>query len=91
MNTISAKKRRLQGTVVGDKMDKTIVVTVRRVATHRKYKKQYAVHKKYKVHDPKNEYHIGDVVIFEEMRPISRDKRWRVISRVTTKQQEVVI
>jgi small subunit ribosomal protein S17 len=91
MNTITTIKRRLQGTVVGDKMDKTIVVTVRRVATHQKYQKQYAVHKKYKVHDPKNEYHVGDVVIFEAARPISRDKRWRVIGRVVAKQQEVAI
>jgi small subunit ribosomal protein S17 len=79
---LAKKNRRLKGTIVSDKMDKTVVVVVRRIKTHAKYHKQYATHKKYKVHDPKNEYHVGDVVIIGETRPFSKDKRWQVISKI---------
>lgn len=75
-------KRALQGVVISDKMDKTIVVRVDRLKWHSKYGKQYKVSKKYKVHDEKNEYKKGDKVIFNECRPISKDKRWRVISKI---------
>jgi small subunit ribosomal protein S17 len=78
------KDRLFEGTVVSDKMDKTRVVVVRRTKTYPKYLKQYATRKKYKVHDPRNEYHTGDVVIFREIRPISRDKRWQFVSKVKT-------
>ena len=74
-------KRRLEGTVVSDKMSKTIVVRVDRVKTHAKYRKQFHVSKRYKVHDEKNEYKVGDVVAFEECRPYSKDKCWRVIGK----------
>lgn len=74
-------KRRFKGLVVSDKMMKTIVVRVDRVKTHPKYHKQYAVSKRYKVHDEKREFHVGDVVTFEECRPLSKDKRWRVIGK----------
>ncbi|MGC9049190.1 MAG: 30S ribosomal protein S17 [Patescibacteria group bacterium] len=72
-------KRRFQGIVVSDKMDKTIVVLVNRIKKHPKYHKRYKVHKKYKVHDEKNEAKIGDQVIFEECRPLSKEKRWKLI------------
>lgn len=75
-------KRQFKGTVVSDKMNKTLVVRVDRIKTHRKYKKQYKVSKKYKVHDEKNEYCIGDLVAFEETRPLSRDKRWKVVKKL---------
>lgn len=79
----TAKKEVLRGvfngTVVSDKMDKTIVVEVTRVKTHPKYKKIYSVDKNYKVHDEKNQYKAGDKVSFVECRPLSKDKRWRVI------------
>ncbi len=75
-------KRALQGVVISDKMDKTIVVRVDRLKWHSKYGKQYKVSKKYKVHDEKNEYKNGDKIIFNECRPISKDKRWRVISKI---------
>lgn len=78
----TAKRRRLQGIVVSDKMSKTIVVRVDRLKTHSKYKKQYTESKNYKVHDEKDEFHAGDLVIFEETRPLSHDKRWRVIGKV---------
>jgi len=75
-------KRSLQGIVVSDKMQKTVVVRVDRLKTHPKYHKQYRVSKKYKAHDEKKEYHLGDQVIIEETRPLSREKRWRVIKKV---------
>lgn len=71
-------KKKFSGTVVSDKMDKTIVVKVDRVAIHPKYKKRYTISKKYKVHDEKEQFSAGDVVSFIECRPLSKDKRWRV-------------
>ncbi len=81
VKTQKTQKRLLTGTVVSDKMQKTIVVRVDRVKTHPKYHKQYAVSKRYKVHDEKNEYKTGDIVSFEESRPHSKDKRWRVVGK----------
>ncbi|MFA4880923.1 MAG: 30S ribosomal protein S17 [Candidatus Doudnabacteria bacterium] len=75
-------KRVLQGIVVSDKMDKTRVVVVVRTKTHPKYFKRYKVARRYKAHDEKNEYHTGDKVLIEECRPLSREKRWRVIKKV---------
>lgn len=69
----------LKGKVVSDKMDKTITVVVERVKTNSKYQKKYTVSTKFKVHDEKNQYKIGDVVEFVACRPISKDKKWRVI------------
>jgi len=70
--------KKFQGTVVNNKMDKTIVVKVNRTRMHHLYKKRYTVSKKYKVHDPKEEANIDDKVVFEECRPLSKDKRWRL-------------
>jgi len=75
-------KKQLQGIVVSDKMQKTVVVEVERLKEHPKYKRRYKVRKKYKAHDEKREYKIGDKVIIEECRPISKDKRWRVIKKI---------
>ncbi len=72
-------KKRFQGVVTSDKMDKTIVVKINRIKVHPIYKKRYQVSKKYKVHDQKNEAKIGDQVIFKECRPLSKDKKWRLI------------
>ena len=72
-------KRILKGTVVSAKMDKTIVVSVERIKEHPQYRRRYRVFKKYKVHDPENKYHIGDKVVIQECRPISKDKRWVVL------------
>jgi len=82
MTNEPAKRRRLEGTVVSDKMAKTVVVSIERMKMHPKYKKRYLVSKKYKAHDEKGEYHVGDKVIIEETRPISKDKRWRVVRKV---------
>jgi len=72
-------KRKFFGVVVGDKMDKTRSVSVESVKVHPMYKKRYKVNKKYKVHDEKNLYKTGDKVQFIECRPLSKDKRWRMI------------
>ena len=77
------KTRMLQGTVVSAKMAKTIVVRVDSMKMHPKYLKQYRISSKFKVHDEKGEYKVGDVVRFTETRPLSKDKRWRVLDKVT--------
>jgi small subunit ribosomal protein S17 len=75
-------KRKLEGEVVSDKMDKTVVVKVTTIKVHPKYKKRYKSSKKYKAHDEKNVYKVGDFVAIQECRPLSRDKRWRVIKKI---------
>ena len=72
--------RTLSGVVVSDKMTKTIVVRVDNVKVHPKYGKKYTVSKRYKVHDELGSYHLGDKVNFVACRPISKDKRWRVVN-----------
>lgn len=72
-------KKTFDGVVVSDLMDKTVVVRVDRVRIHPKYKKRYTLSKKYKVHDEKNQFKVDDKVSFVECRPLSKDKRWRVI------------
>jgi small subunit ribosomal protein S17 len=72
-------KKKFQGEVVSDKMAKTIVVRVDTFKLHPRYQKRYRVSQKYKVHDPKGQYKTGQVVEFVECRPLSKDKRWRVI------------
>lgn len=80
MNSTQNKiKRTFTGVVVSDKMAKTIVVKVDTVKIHPRYLKRYKVSKKYKVHDEKNQYKVGDKVSFVECRPLSKDKRWRVV------------
>lgn len=75
-------KKQLQGKVISNKMEKTVVVEVERLKEHPKYKRRYKVHRKYKAHDGKGEYHIGDKVVIEECRPISKEKRWKVIKKI---------
>src|SRR4051812_12082144 len=77
-------KRILQGVVVSDKMQKTIVVKIDRNVKHGRYQKYLTLSKKYKAHDEKGEAKMGDRVEIIESRPISRDKRWalrRVLER----------
>jgi len=74
--------RKLTGVVVSDKMQKTVVVKVERIKEHPKYKRRYKSHKKYKAHDQNQEYHIGDKVVIEETKPISKDKKWKVVGRI---------
>jgi len=67
-------------------MDKTVVVEVERIKEHPKYKKRYQVHKKYKAHCGsavgEGKYKVGDKVLIEECRPLSKDKGWRVIRKI---------
>jgi len=72
------QKRKFTGTVVSNKMDKTAVVLVETSIMHPKYKKQYTSSKKYKVHDEKNIAQVGQTVTFEECRPFSKTKQWRL-------------
>jgi len=77
-------KRQLTGTIVSDKMQKTIVVKVERIKEHPKYLRRYRISKKYQAHVEQGEYKIGERVIIEECRPISKNKRWRVIKKLTS-------
>jgi small subunit ribosomal protein S17 len=74
--------RILRGTVVSDKMDKTRVVEIVRLVQHPRYKKIYRSSTRVKAHDEQNQYHIGDKVVVEESRPLSRDKRWHIVGLV---------
>jgi len=74
-------KRVLQGVVVSDKNDKTIVVQVERRCTHPLLKKTVRRTKKYHAHDEKNSFKVGDRVSIEETRPISRNKRWIAVTQ----------
>ena len=73
-------KRILQGVVVSDKNEKTVVVNVERRFAHPVLQKTVRRSKKYKAHDETNQYKVGDVVSIEESAPISKDKRWIVVS-----------
>ena len=75
-------KHKLKGIVVSDKMQKTVVVKVERQVRHPRYKKVYKVHKRYKAHDEKEEYKIGDEVFIEECRPLSKEKKWKVVGKI---------
>jgi len=75
-------KRQLIGEIISNKMQKTVVVKVEKVKKYQKYRKSVKIHKKYKAHDEKGEYNIGDKVVIEESRPLSKDKRWKVIKKV---------
>ena len=75
-------KKILQGIVVSDKMQKTVVVEVERMKEHPKYRRRYKVHKRYTAHDQNQEYHMGDKVEIEENKPISKDKNWTVIKKI---------
>ncbi len=75
-------KRTLTGTVVSDKMDKTVTVLVERKVKHPRLGKIVSVSKKYHAHDENNEFHPGDVVTIEECRPLAKTKAWRVTKLV---------
>jgi len=77
----NARKTRI-GTVVSDKMNKTVVVVVERRYAHPLYGKQVTRTKKYHAHDENNEYRIGDTVRIMETRPLSKLKRWRVVEAI---------
>jgi len=77
MKTIGMKRQQV-GTVVSDKMDKTVTVQVERLVKHSLYKKYIRKRNKFSVHDESNECRIGDEVLMTESRPLSKSKRWRI-------------
>ena len=79
---VQGQRKTKVGRVVSDKMDKTIVVSVERLARHRLYKRVIRLSTKFKAHDEANDARIGDTVLIEESRPLSATKRWRLVSVV---------
>ncbi len=76
---ITTSPKKLTGTVVSDKMDKTVVVNVNRYVAHKKYGKYFKIDKHYKAHDENNTFKVGDLVVIEECRPMSKDKNFTVL------------
>ncbi|MEI6378661.1 MAG: 30S ribosomal protein S17 [Candidatus Falkowbacteria bacterium] len=72
-------RKKFTGIVLSDKMTKTIVVKVEIVKIHPKYHKRFVISRKYKVHDEREQFKTGDSVIFVSCRPMSKDKKWRVL------------
>ena len=81
METNKTTKRKIQGVVVSDKMEKTVTVLTNRFVKHPKYGKFMNISKKYKAHDEEGAYKTGDKVTIEECRPISKDKSFKVIGK----------
>lgn len=77
--TTPATTKTIKGTVVSDKMDKTVVVAVTRFVKHKKYQKYYKITKKYKAHDEANAKKVGDVVEMKQVRPLSKDKHFAIV------------
>ena len=77
-----AQKKMFTGVVKSDKMDKTITVSITKRTVHRLYKKYVNLTKKVKAHDENNDAHVGDRVRIIESRPISKDKKWRLVEIV---------
>lgn len=81
-NTTAQKKiRKITGVVVSDKMAKTRVVAVTRLKKHPIYLKYFKVTTRFKAHDENNEYKKDDVVVIEETRPLSKEKRWKIVGK----------
>jgi small subunit ribosomal protein S17 len=69
------------GIVIKNSMNKTVTVAVKQQAAHKKYKKIFIKTKKFYAHDEYNEYKVGDIVKIQETRPISKNKRWKIINK----------
>ena len=76
------ENKKLKGIIVSDAMDKTVVVSVDRFVKHPKYKKYVKKTKRYKAHDEKEEYNVGETVMIQECRPLSKDKHFKVLSKI---------
>ncbi len=87
MAEAKSNKRKLEGVVVSNKGEATVVVQVERKFLHPQYRKTVRSHKKYMAHDPENSANIGDVVRIVESQPISRHKRWVMDAIVTRAEQ----
>ncbi len=79
-NLDKKNQKTLNGVVVSDKMEKTIVVSVNRFVKHSKYGKYRKISKKYKAHDEENKFKVGDSVTIEECKPISKDKSFKIVN-----------
>jgi len=79
---IRGRRKVRLGTVIADKMDKTVIVQVGSSKAHRLYRKTVRQRTRFKVHDDKNECGVGDLVRIAETRPLSKEKRWRVLEIV---------
>ncbi len=88
---MQSQRRTKVGRVVSDKMDKTVVVSVERLRRHPIYKRVVRLSSKFKAHDEENAARVGDTVRIEESRPISGDKRWRVIEVVSRGSHEELV
>jgi small subunit ribosomal protein S17 len=88
---MQGKRRTKVGRVVSDKMDKTIVVSVERLRRHPIYKRVVRLSSKFKAHDEENTAKVGDTVLIEESRPLSREVRWRVVEVVARGSHEELV
>jgi small subunit ribosomal protein S17 len=88
---MQGKRRTKVGRVVSDKMDKTVVVSVERLRRHPIYKRVVRLSSKFKAHDEANSAKVGDTVRIEESRPLSREKRWRVVEIVARGSYEELV
>jgi small subunit ribosomal protein S17 len=79
---VRGRRKMRVGKVVSDRMEKTCVVSIERLVKHPTYGRYVRRRNKFKVHDEKNECHVGDVIRFMETRPLSKDKRWRFVEFV---------
>jgi small subunit ribosomal protein S17 len=75
-------KKQLKGIVVSNKMSKTVVISVERIEKSAKYKRRFRSQKKYKVHTGEEKLNIGDIILIEETRPISKDRKWKLIKKI---------
>ena len=91
MEDTRGRRRVLSGRITNNKMDKTVVVAVEVVHTHRLYGRAIRRTHKFKAHDPENKYQIGDVVEIRESRPLSREKRWVVARLVKSGHEDIQI
>jgi small subunit ribosomal protein S17 len=76
---MEGRKKRRTGTVVSNKMDKTVVLLTHRMTKHPLYKKYIKKRVRFKAHDQNNSCQVGDTVLVQEARPLSKDKRWKVV------------
>lgn len=81
-NMVQTKHSKMQGEITSQKMNKTVVVKVTLLKHHPKYQKQYTTFKRYKAQAADAEYQLGDIVEIEETRPLSKEKRWKVVRKI---------
>jgi small subunit ribosomal protein S17 len=82
MSDMNKTRKTRQGSVISNGMDKSVVILVERKVRHKLYGKYIRRRVKYMAHDPANECNVGDIVLIEECRPLSKNKRWRVLDIV---------